>query len=76
MSRRASLLLKERSGQKARGVRFPDDLVFLENIKENDVKAVSQMLRRASVKININAIGDAGIGLTPHTRARTHIEYS
>ena len=62
MSRRASLLLKEQQEThiKKPRVRFPDELVFLDNIRENDVTALDRMLRRASVTININAIGDTG----------------
>ena len=58
MSRRASLLAKE---QKTRAkVRFPDELVFLDNIKEGDVPAMQSMLRRVSVSIDINAVGCSG----------------
>ncbi|XP_071079655.1 protein phosphatase 1 regulatory subunit 27-like [Haliotis cracherodii] len=61
MSRRASLLAKQNKCKPK--VRFPDELVFLDNIKENDLNAVSTMLRRASLKVNINEIND--VGLTP-----------
>lgn len=58
MSRRASLLAKE---QKTRPkVRFPDELVFLDNIKEGDVPGMQSMLRRVSVSIDVNAIGSSG----------------
>lgn len=66
MSRRASLLLKEEQEQaegtsksKSR-VRFPDELVFLDNIKENDVQAMDRMLRRASLKMDINSVAGSG----------------
>ena len=58
MSRRASLLAKQNKCKPK--VRFPDELVFLDNIKENDLPAVSSMLRRASVQVDINALNDAG----------------
>ena len=60
MSRRASLFAKENPGSKRPQVSFPDELVFLDNIKENDMEATYNMLRRASVTIDINALGDAG----------------
>ncbi|KAH3846671.1 protein phosphatase 1 regulatory subunit 27-like isoform X1 [Dreissena polymorpha] len=64
MSRKASLFAKQNpEGKKAKGVRFSDELVFLDNIKENDVKALSHMLRRASLQVDISGINDAG--LTP-----------
>ncbi|KAK0047002.1 protein phosphatase 1 regulatory subunit 12A [Biomphalaria pfeifferi] len=61
MSRRASLLAKQEK-RKPR-VRFPDELVFLDNIKGNDIQACHSMLRRASVQLDINGL-DAN-GLTP-----------
>ena len=60
MSRRASLFSKENPGKSRPRVRFPDELVFLDNVKENDAQAVNTMLRRASVQIDINGIGDSG----------------
>ena len=61
MSRRASLFGKENPGKERPQVRFPDELVFLDNIKENDMEATFDMLRQASVNVNINALGDAGM---------------
>ena len=61
MSRRASLFAKQNPGKRTTQVRFPDELVFLDNIKENDLEATRAMLRRASVQIDINGIGDSGI---------------
>ncbi|CAD5118624.1 DgyrCDS7309 [Dimorphilus gyrociliatus] len=68
MSRRASLLLKEEQEQpegssknKTARVRFPDELVFLDNIKENDVQAMDRMLRRASLKMDINSMSSSGM---------------
>ncbi|XP_059145822.1 protein phosphatase 1 regulatory subunit 12C-like [Physella acuta] len=61
MSRRASLLAKQEK-RKPR-VRFPDELVFLDNIKVNDIKACHSMLRRASVQLDINGLDTSG--LTP-----------
>ncbi len=60
MSRRASLFAKENPGKTRPKVKFPDELVFLDNIKENDMVGMNSMLRRASVQIDINAMGDAG----------------
>ena len=60
MSRRASLFAKENPGKPRKGVKFPDELVFLDNVKENDTEAMSNMLRRASVTIDINGLGDSG----------------
>jgi hypothetical protein len=61
MSRRASLLAKQNpEGKKPKGVRFPDELVFLDNIKENDIGALHHMLRRASLQVDISAINTAG----------------
>ena len=69
MSRRASLYSKQtkESSTKEKGrVRFPDELVFLDNIKENDMPAMDAMLRRASLQIDINGIGDSGTSnITP-----------
>ena len=61
MSRRASVFAKEAKEnpeikKKPKGVRFPDELVFLDNIKEDELPAMESMLRRASVCIDINAI--------------------
>lgn len=58
MSRRASLYAKQNPGKPR--VRFPDELVFQDNIKENDLPAVKAMLRRASLQMDINAINTAG----------------
>lgn len=44
-------------------VRFPDELVFLDNMKENNIKACSSMLRRASIQMDLNGIDNSG--LTP-----------
>ena len=63
MSRRASLFAKEAKENadlpikpKKKGVRFPDELVFLDNIKEDELPAMETMLRRASVRIDLNAV--------------------
>ncbi|KAF0308848.1 hypothetical protein FJT64_002123 [Amphibalanus amphitrite] len=64
MSRRASLFARQNPGR--RRVRFPDEVVFDESVKENDADAVVSMLRRASVDIDVNRINSAaasfGIG--------------
>jgi len=41
-------------------VKFPDELVFLDSIKGNDVENVKQMLRRASLNVDLNKINDSG----------------
>ena len=44
-----------------RRVRFPDEVVFEESIKEADGEAIMAMLRRASVDIDVNRINMAGM---------------
>lgn len=44
-------------------VRFADELVFNDNVKEQDIPAVEAMLRRSSLQMDINSINSAG--LTP-----------
>ncbi|XP_076442139.1 uncharacterized protein LOC143281086 [Babylonia areolata] len=61
MSRRLSIQAKQEKRKPQ--VRFPDELVFLDSIKENDLKACNAMLRKASLQLDINGINDAG--LTP-----------
>ncbi|KAK3591623.1 hypothetical protein CHS0354_013807 [Potamilus streckersoni] len=64
MSRRLSFLSKQakQDPEKPRPkVRFPDELVFLDNIKENDMQALNNMLRRASLQMDISGINNAGI---------------
>ncbi|CAG2204914.1 protein phosphatase 1 regulatory subunit 27-like [Mytilus edulis] len=63
MSRRASLYAKQNPTKPRPKVRFSDELVFLDNIKENDIPALGSMLRRASLQVDISGINDAG--LTP-----------
>lgn len=60
MSRRLSIQYKNTSKQKPK-VKFPDELVFLDSIKDNDVDTVRVMLRRASANIDINKINDSGL---------------
>ena len=60
MSRRASLYAKENPGKPRPQVRFPDELVFLDSIKENDMAHMNTMLRRASIKLDINGLTDQG----------------
>ncbi|KAL8612885.1 hypothetical protein ACOMHN_038140 [Nucella lapillus] len=61
MSRRLSMQAKQE--RKKPKVRFPDELVFLDSIKENDLKACNAMLRKASLSLDINALNESG--LTP-----------
>ena len=44
-----------------RRVRFPDDVMFEESIKESDGDAIMAMLRRASVDIDVDRINMSGI---------------
>jgi len=62
MSRRLSVQLKNISGQKSSKpkVKFPDELVFLDSVKDNDVEEVRLMLRRASANIDINKMNTSG----------------
>ena len=59
MSRRASVFAKQNPGK--RRVRFPDEVIFENEIKEQDGHAVMNMLRRASVDIDIDRINSAGM---------------
>lgn len=60
MSRRVSLALKDPTAKTKPKVKFPDELIFLDNIKENNIKEIRIMLRRASANIDINKINDSG----------------
>ena len=59
MSRRASFFARTHPGQ--RRVRFPDEIVFHEVVKESDGEEVIRMLRRVSVDIDINRITMSGM---------------
>ena len=59
MSRRASVFARQNPGK--RRVRFPDEVVFEESIKESDGMAIMALLRRASVDIDVNRINMAGM---------------
>ncbi|XP_037072516.1 protein phosphatase 1 regulatory subunit 27-like [Pollicipes pollicipes] len=59
MSRRASLFARQNPGR--RRVRFPDEVVFDDSVRENDTEAVMAMLRRTSVDIEINRTNSAGL---------------
>ena len=61
MSRRASLIQKQIQADDKKSVRFPPDLVFLETLKDNDLDSAAVMLRRASLKLDINAVADSGM---------------
>ena len=58
MSRRASVFARTNPGK--RRVRFPDEVIFEDEIKEQDGIAIMSMLRRASVDVDINRINTAG----------------
>lgn len=59
MSRRASVFARQNPGK--RRVRFPDEVMFEECIKESDGQAIMSMLRRASVDIDVDRINMAGM---------------
>ena len=59
MSRRASVFARKHPGK--RRVRFPDEVVFEEFVKEQDGEAVMAMLRRVSVDIDVDRINMAGM---------------
>jgi len=59
MSRRASVFARQNPGK--RRVRFPDEVVFEESIKESDGQAIMTMLRRVSVDIDVDRINMAGM---------------
>ena len=59
MSRRASFFARQHPGQ--RRVRFPDEIVFDECIKEADGEMVIDMLRRVSMQIDVNRINMVGM---------------
>ena len=59
MSRRASVFARLNPGK--RRVRFPDEVMFEESIKESDGDAIMTMLRRASVDIDVDRINMSGM---------------
>lgn len=61
MSRRQSVYKKQNPGKPR--VRFPDELVFQDSVKENDIKQMDHMLRRASLQMDLNAVNSVGKNL-------------
>ena len=59
MSRRASVFARLNPGK--RRVRFPDEVVFEDHIRESDGDAIMNMLRRASVEIDLDRINMSGM---------------
>lgn len=59
MSRRASFFARQNPGQ--RRVRFPDEVIFDECVKDSDPEMVISMLRRVSLDIDVNRINMAGM---------------
>ena len=59
MSRRASVFARLNPGKHR--VRFPDEVMFEESIKESDGDAIMNMLRRASVDIDVDRINMSGM---------------
>ena len=72
MSRRASFFARQHPG--VRRVRFPDEIVFEESIKEADGEAIMAMLRRASVDIDVNRINMAGMTALHQVRTGNKIQ--
>ena len=59
MSRKASFAARQHPDQ--RRVRFPDEVVFQESVKESDPEAVVRLLRRVSADIHVDRINSAGM---------------
>ena len=68
MSRRASVFARLNPGR--RRVRFPDEVVFEDHIKESDGDAIMNMLRRASVDIDVDRINMSGMTALHQVRRR------
>ena len=71
MSRRASVFARQNPGK--RRVRFPDEVVFEESIKESDGMAIMALLRRACVDIDVNRINMAGMTALHQVRTGNQI---
>ena len=71
MSRRASVFARLNPGK--RRVRFPDEVVFEDHIKESDGDAIMNMLRRASVDIDLDRINMAGMTALHQVREQSPI---
>ena len=74
MSRRASFFARTHPG--ARRVRFPDEIVFHEVVKESDGEEVIRMLRRVSVDIDINRINMSGMTAIHQVSKKTFLKLS
>ena len=59
MSRRASFFARKHPGE--RRVRFPDEIIFHDCVKESEAEMVEMMLRRVSLEIDVNRINMAGM---------------
>ena len=56
-------------------MRFPDEIVFHESIKESDGEAVIRMLRRVSVDIDINRITMSGMTAIHQVEIRAGVTF-
>ena len=56
-------------------MRFPDEIVFHESIKESDGEAVIRMLRRVSVDIDINRITMSGMTAIHQVKIRAGVTF-
>ena len=54
-------------------MRFPDEIVFEESIKEADGEGIISMLRRASLDIDINRINMSGMSALHQVRERVKV---
>ncbi|KAF6035297.1 PPP1R27 [Bugula neritina] len=59
MSRRASVYKRQNPGKPR--VKFSDELVLQDCVKENDIEEMHHMLRRASLQVDLSAINSAGL---------------
>ena len=59
-----------------RRVRFPDEVVFEDHIKESDGDAIMNMLRRASVEIDLDRINMSGMTALHQVLGRHHYQRS
>jgi hypothetical protein len=57
------VLKKKLAKRSKKRVKFEEYLVFLDNIKINDVNAVRKMLTRTQIHFDLNLINDSGIWL-------------
>lgn len=74
MSRRASFFARKHPGE--RRVRFPDEIIFHDCVKESEAETVEMMLRRVSLEIDVNRINMAGMTALHQVVAHTTLHTS